>query len=61
MSFRSRTCYILARLRIHNPDCEHCSARQTCGSELLKRLQELRWQTAKTEEEADSNQSAVRK
>jgi positive regulator of sigma E activity len=61
MNFRARTCYLLARLRIHNPDCEHCNAKQTCGSELLKRLKELKWQTVRTEEEADSNPRVVRK
>jgi hypothetical protein len=45
MNLRGRICYLLARLRIHSPDCEHCSARQACGSDLLKRLEELNWRT----------------
>jgi len=47
---RGRICDVLARLRIHNPDCEHCNARATCGSELLKRLEEVNWRAAKTDE-----------
>ena len=53
---RGRICYLLARLRIHNPDCEHCNAREVCGSELLKRLEELNWRTLKTEEVQDSKE-----
>jgi len=40
-NFRPRICYVLSLLRIHSPDCEHCMARQTCGDELRKRLEEL--------------------
>jgi len=29
-----RLCYLLALLRIHNPDCDHCNAHATCGSDL---------------------------
>ena len=58
---RGRICYLLARLRIHNPDCEHCSARQQCGSELLKRLEELNWRTLKTEQVAEIPDSKVTK
>jgi len=50
---RARICYLLARLKIHNPDCEHCQARQACGSELLKRLEELNWRTLKPEDVPD--------
>ena len=50
MNLRGRICYLLARLRIHSPDCEHCNARQACGSDLLKRLEELNWRTLKTDE-----------
>jgi hypothetical protein len=44
-SHHDRICYLLALLRIHNPDCEHCNAREMCGSELQKRLEELNWRT----------------
>ena len=57
MSMRGRVCYLLARLRIHSPDCEHCNARAACGSELLKRLEELNWQTAKVVEVPDSKET----
>jgi len=59
MTVRARICYVLASLRIHNPDCEHCNARATCGSELLKRLEELNWQTLKTGEVQDAKEPAV--
>ena len=52
---RKQICYVLARLRIHSPDCEHCNARATCGSELLKRLEELKWRTVETAEVSESN------
>lgn len=32
---------MLSFLRIHNPDCEHCTAQLTCGNDLRKRLEEL--------------------
>src|SRR5258708_24264450 len=44
-NFRPRICYVLSLLRIHRPDCEHCMARQSCGDELRKRLEELGWRT----------------
>ena len=34
-------CYVLFLLRIHRQDCEHCNARETCGDEMRKRLEEL--------------------
>jgi hypothetical protein len=40
-NFRPRICYVLSLLRIHSPDCEHCTVRQTCGDELRRRLEEL--------------------
>lgn len=49
MKLRGRICHLLARLRIHNPDCEHCNVRLTCGSELLKRLEELNGRAAETD------------
>jgi hypothetical protein len=36
-------CYLLSRLRIHRPDCEHCKAREEYGVEMRKRLEELNW------------------
>ena len=45
MNLRRCICYLLARLRIHSPDCEHCKAREACGREMLKRLEELNWRT----------------
>jgi hypothetical protein len=45
VALRDRICYLLARLKIHSPDCEHCNARATCWSEMQKRLEELSWQT----------------
>jgi hypothetical protein len=38
-------CYLLSLLRIHRPDCEPCKAREKCGVEMRKRLQELNWRT----------------
>ena len=38
-------CYVLSLLRIHRPDCEHCQAREKCGVEMRKRLDELNWRT----------------
>ena len=36
-------CYLLSLLRIRHPDCAHCNARETCGEEMRKRLEELNW------------------
>jgi predicted Fe-S protein YdhL (DUF1289 family) len=36
---------VLARLRIHSPDCEHCNARETCWGEMRERLEQLNWRT----------------
>lgn len=49
VTFRERICYLLACARIHNPACEHCAARATCGGDLIKRLEELKWQTIETD------------
>jgi hypothetical protein len=39
-------CYLLSLLRIQHPDCDHCNAREKCGGEMRKRLEELRgWRT----------------
>jgi len=38
-------CYVLRLLRIHRPDCENCQAREKCGVEMRKRLEELNWRT----------------
>jgi len=45
VNFRPLICHLLSLLRIHNPDCGHCAAHLTCGTELRKRLQELNAQT----------------
>jgi len=34
-------CYLLSLLRIHHPDCEHCTARETGGDGMRRRLEEL--------------------
>jgi RNase P subunit RPR2 len=41
VTLRPRICHLLSLLRIHNPDCKHCAAHLTCGTELRKRLEEL--------------------
>jgi len=38
-------CEMLSLLRIHSLDCERCSARETHGGEMRKRLEELNWRT----------------
>jgi positive regulator of sigma E activity len=38
-------CYLLSLLRIHRSDCQYCNARETCGDEMRKRLEELNWPT----------------
>jgi hypothetical protein len=38
-------CYLLSLLKIHRLDCEHGNARDTCGDELRKRLEESNWRT----------------
>ena len=38
-------CYLLSLLRMHRPDCKLCKARETCGAEMRKRLEELNWRT----------------
>ncbi len=45
MRLRFRICYLLSSLRIHNPACEHCNDRATCGEEMRQRLEELNWRT----------------
>ena len=35
----------LSLRRIHHPDCERCNARETCGDEVRRRLEELNWRT----------------
>ena len=40
-NYRPQVCYVLSLLRIHKPDCEHCMARERCGDDLRKRLEEL--------------------
>jgi len=36
---------MLSQLRIHNPDCAHCNAREPCWGEMRIRLEELNWCT----------------
>ena len=38
---RSRICHLLSILKIHRPDCEHCTAQLTSGLVIRKRLAEL--------------------
>ena len=45
VSLRGRICYLLARLRIHSPDCEHCNTRETCWGEMRERFEQLNWRT----------------
>ena len=37
-------CHLSSLLRIHRPDCEHCT-REGHGVEMRKRLEELNWRT----------------
>ena len=41
VNLRLHLCHLLSVLRIHDPDCEHCYPRDTCGYEMRQRLQEL--------------------
>lgn len=45
---RPRICYVLSCLKIHNPDCKHCRAQLSSGSEIRKRLEELNAPTHST-------------
>jgi hypothetical protein len=45
VNLKLRMCSLLSLLRIHQPDCEHCNAGQTCGEQMRKRLEELGWRT----------------
>jgi len=45
MHLRGRICYLLSILRIHSPDCEHCSVREMRWGEMRTRLEELSWRT----------------
>lgn len=38
-------CYLLSFLKIHKPDCDYCTARETCGLEMRRRLEELNGRT----------------
>ena len=53
---RSRICHLLSILKIHNPDCEHCKAKLTCGLVIRKRLEELDRQDKAS---GDSGRAAV--
>jgi hypothetical protein len=41
VNLRRRFCYVLSLLKIRRPNCKHCAACLTCGTELRERLQEL--------------------
>ena len=60
MNLRDRICYLLARMRIHNPDCEHCNAHLACGSKLRNRLEELKGQKLTTVQVADPDSKVAR-
>jgi hypothetical protein len=34
-------CHLVARLRIHSPDCEYCNDQKMCWGEIRERLEEL--------------------
>jgi len=38
-------CSLLSLLRMHHLDCEHCNIVQTCGEQMRRRLEELKWRT----------------
>jgi hypothetical protein len=59
VTLRDRTCCLLALLRIHNPDCEHCNARATGGNEMLKRLEDLNGRTQLSSSLHNGNQGDV--
>jgi hypothetical protein len=43
MRWRRWLCGLLGILKMHRPDCEHCSAYTKCwGSDMRKRLEDLR-------------------
>ena len=42
MNLRVRVCFLLARLKLHNPDCEHCNPHRPCWGEMKKRLEDLK-------------------
>jgi hypothetical protein len=60
VNLRPRICYLLALLKIHSPNCEHCIARLTCGDEIRKRLEELNTQKQSCLQE-DGNHRESRK
>jgi hypothetical protein len=41
----SLRCRLLSLLRVHQPDCQHCNAREKYGVEMRRRLEELNWRT----------------
>lgn len=34
-------CFLLSFLKLHQPDCDYCRARKTCGLDMKRRLEEL--------------------
>jgi hypothetical protein len=53
-------CYLSSLLRIHRPDCEHCKAREKCGLEMRRRLEELNWGTQPHSLDNEEHGEAVR-
>lgn len=53
-------CYLLSLLRIHRPYCERCNAREICGDELRKRLEELNWTTQPRSLNNEDHEEAVK-
>jgi hypothetical protein len=60
VSLRGRTCYLLHRLHIHNPDCGHCNTGQLCWSQLRTRLAELNGRTQLRPLEAQDHKEVVK-
>ena len=38
-------CRLLSFLKLHQPDCDLCKARETCGLDMRRRLEELNSRT----------------
>jgi hypothetical protein len=45
VNLRFWMCPLLTLLKMHDPDCEYCDPRETCGVEMRERLEELDWRT----------------
>jgi len=56
MRLRRLVCIVLAVLKMHRQDCDHCSALQECwGIDMRKRLEEL----AKQEQAPDDRRAGA--